>query len=78
MGDSAKLPDPGADTYRFTTHRKYLDAFVDAVIGPAQSIVMVVHDWGSALGFRLGQPSPQPYPWYRLYGGDRAPDRLLG
>jgi haloalkane dehalogenase len=51
MGDSAKLPSPGADTYRFTTHRKYLDAFIDAVIGPAESIVLVVHDWGSALGF---------------------------
>ena len=51
MGDSAKLPSPGADTYRFTTHRKYLAAFIDAVIGTSQSIVLVVHDWGSALGF---------------------------
>jgi haloalkane dehalogenase len=51
MGDSAKLPDPDNDTYRFTTHRKYLGAFIDAVVGPAQSVVLVVHDWGSALGF---------------------------
>jgi haloalkane dehalogenase len=51
MGDSAKLPNPGPDTYRFTTHRQYLGAFIDAVIGPAESIVLVVHDWGSALGF---------------------------
>src|SRR5436189_77353 len=51
MGDSAKLPNPDADTYRFTTHRKYLAAFIDAVIGPSESIVLVVHDWGSALGF---------------------------
>jgi haloalkane dehalogenase len=51
MGDSAKLPNPVPDTYRFTTHRKYLDALIDAVIGPAQPIVLVVHDWGSALGF---------------------------
>jgi haloalkane dehalogenase len=51
MGDSAKLPNPGPDTYRFTTHRKYLAGFIDAVIGPAESIVLVVHDWGSALGF---------------------------
>ena len=51
MGDSAKLPDPGPDTYRFTTHRDYLEAFIDAVIGPAESLVLVVHDWGSALGF---------------------------
>jgi haloalkane dehalogenase len=51
MGDSAKLPNPGPDTYRFTTHRRYLEAFIDAVIGPVASIVLVVHDWGSALGF---------------------------
>ena len=51
MGDSAKLPNPGPDTYRFTTHRDYLDAFIDAVVGPASSLVLVVHDWGSALGF---------------------------
>jgi haloalkane dehalogenase len=51
MGDSAKLPDPGPDTYRFATHRKYLAGFIDAVIGPTLSIMLVVHDWGSALGF---------------------------
>jgi haloalkane dehalogenase len=51
MGDSAKLPNPGPDTYRFTTHRDYLEAFIEAVIGGAESIVFVVHDWGSALGF---------------------------
>ena len=51
MGDSAKLPNPGPDTYRFTTHRRYLDAFIDAVVGPRESIVFVLHDWGSALGF---------------------------
>jgi haloalkane dehalogenase len=51
MGDSAKLPNPDTDTYRFTTHRKYLDAFIDAVIGRSEPIVLVVHDWGSGLGF---------------------------
>jgi haloalkane dehalogenase len=51
MGDSAKLPNPGPDTYRFTTHRDYLDGFIDAVVGPSESVVLVVHDWGSALGF---------------------------
>jgi haloalkane dehalogenase len=51
MGDSEKLPNPGPDTYRFVTHREHLDAFIDAVIGPTESIVFVVHDWGSALGF---------------------------
>jgi haloalkane dehalogenase len=51
MGDSGKLRNPGPDTYRFVTHRKYLDAFIDAVIDPHEKVVFVIHDWGSALGF---------------------------
>lgn len=51
MGDSEKLPAPGPDTYRFTTHREFLGGFIDAVIEPTESVVLVVHDWGSALGF---------------------------
>src|SRR3954454_23243024 len=51
MGDSEKLPDPGPDTYTFMTHRRYLDAFIDAVVGRDEKILFVVHDWGSALGF---------------------------
>ena len=51
MGDSDKLPDVKPDTYRFATHRNHLAAFIDAVIGPAEKILFVIHDWGSALGF---------------------------
>ena len=51
MGDSAKLDNAGPDTYRFVTHRKYLDGFIDAVIGSREKILFVIHDWGSALGF---------------------------
>lgn len=51
MGDSDKLPNPEPDTYRFTTHRDFLDGFIDAVIGDSEPVVLVVHDWGSALGF---------------------------
>ena len=51
MGDSGKLSDPGPDTYRFATHRNYLGAFIDAVIGSTERILLVIHDWGSALGF---------------------------
>src|ERR1700756_5606413 len=38
MGDSAKLDNAGPDTYRFVTHRKYLDGFIDAVIGSREKI----------------------------------------
>jgi haloalkane dehalogenase len=55
MGDSDKLADPGPDTYRFATHRDFLDRFIDtvigAVIGTERPIVLVGHDWGSALAF---------------------------
>ena len=51
MGDSGKLPNAGPDTYRFTTHRDYLWAFIDAVVGTGQPLTLVLHDWGSALGF---------------------------
>jgi haloalkane dehalogenase len=51
MGGSDKLEHPGPDTYRFAVHRKFLWGFIDAVIGPADRVVIVGHDWGSALGF---------------------------
>lgn len=51
MGDSDKLPDVKPDTYSFKTHRDHLWAFIDAVIAPADKVLLVVHDWGSALGF---------------------------
>src|ERR1700744_5694351 len=51
MGSSSKLPNPDNHTYRFATHRDYLGSFIDAVVGHSDSIVLVVHDWGSALGF---------------------------
>jgi len=50
MGDSDKLPDSGPGSYRFVEHRRYLDAFLDAV-GVDSPLALVLHDWGSALGF---------------------------
>ena len=50
MGDSDKLPDPGPDSYRFVEHRRYLDDLL-AQLGVTERVVLVVHDWGSALGF---------------------------
>ena len=50
MGDSDKLPDSGPDSYRFVEHRRYLDAWFEAV-GATEDVTLVLHDWGSALGF---------------------------
>ena len=45
MGKSDK---PGID-YRFVDHAKYLDGFIERL--GLTNITLVVHDWGSALGF---------------------------
>jgi haloalkane dehalogenase len=50
MGDSDKIEHPGPDTYRFATHREFLWGFIETVIGDRR-LVLVGHDWGSALGF---------------------------
>jgi haloalkane dehalogenase len=50
MGDSDKLPDSGPDSYRFVEHREYLSGLLDA-IGVNDNVTLVIHDWGSALGF---------------------------
>ncbi len=50
MGDSDKLTESGPGSYRFVEHRRYLDAFLDA-LGIAEGVTLVIHDWGSALGF---------------------------
>ncbi len=50
MGDSDKLPDSGPERYRFVEHQKYLDALFEQ-LEINRNVVLVVHDWGSALGF---------------------------
>lgn len=58
MGDSDKLPDSGPSSYRFVEHRKYLDAFLEA-IGVQSNVTLVIHDWGSALGFDWAYRHPR-------------------
>ena len=50
MGDSDKLQPSGPDRYRFVEHRGYLDALLES-LGINRRVCLVVHDWGSALGF---------------------------
>jgi haloalkane dehalogenase len=47
MGQSGKSP---MRAYRFIDHARYLDAWFDA-LHLNRNIVLVLHDWGSALGF---------------------------
>lgn len=50
MGDSEKLAHSGPSSYRFIEHRRYFDAALDA-LGLRSDVTLVLHDWGSALGF---------------------------
>jgi haloalkane dehalogenase len=55
MGDSGKAP---AGAYRFADHARYLDAWFEA-LGLDRDVVLVVHDWGSALGFHWARRHPE-------------------
>ena len=50
QGDSDKLDAAGPDSYTFVDHRAWLDALLDD-LDLGDEVVLVVHDWGSALGF---------------------------
>lgn len=50
MGDSDKLEPSGPERYTFLEHRRFLDAFLEAV-NVHEHVTLVIHDWGSALGF---------------------------
>ena len=50
-GDSDKLPASlGADRYNFEVTFKYLDKLLKK-LEIKKNIVLILHDWGSALGF---------------------------
>lgn len=49
-GDSDKLDESGPERYTFAEHRSYLDALLEQ-LNLGDNITLVVHDWGSALGF---------------------------
>src|SRR5712691_10035360 len=60
-GTSSRTWRASRGSYRFVDHARYLDAWFDALA--LRDVTLVVHDWGSALGFA----------WAR-----RHPDRVAG
>lgn len=50
MGDSDKLDSATEKNYSFKEHKKWLKGFIDG-IKIKEKFFLVVHDWGSALGF---------------------------
>jgi haloalkane dehalogenase len=59
MGDSGKAAN---GSYRLVDHARYLDAWFEA-LGLNKNVTLVMHDWGSALGF---------------YWTSRYPERVKG
>jgi len=55
MGQSGKSP---ASTYRFVDHARYLDAWFEAM-NLTSNVTLVIHDWGSALGFHRATRYPK-------------------
>jgi haloalkane dehalogenase len=55
MGQSAPSP---RRAYRFVDHARYLDDWFEA-LGLTQKVTLVLHDWGSALGFYRAFRHPQ-------------------
>ncbi|MEQ8436651.1 MAG: haloalkane dehalogenase [Ilumatobacter fluminis] len=50
QGDSDKLDDTSPGSYTFVQHREYLDGLLEQ-LELDDDVVLVIHDWGSALGF---------------------------
>lgn len=57
FGDSDKLPDSGPGSYRFVENRRYLDELLSE-LGVHDDVLLVVHDWGSGLGFDWARRHP--------------------
>jgi haloalkane dehalogenase len=57
MGDSEKLSPSGPDRYHYAEQREFLFALWDA-LDLGDRVVLVLHDWGSALGFDWAHQHP--------------------
>ena len=58
MGDSDKLDNSGPQRYSYAEQRDYLFALWDQ-LALGDKIVLVLHDWGSALGFDWAEQNRQ-------------------
>lgn len=58
MGDSDKLEPAGPDRYSYAEQRHYLFALWEQ-LGIERNVVLVIHDWGSALGFEWARTHPE-------------------
>ena len=57
MGDSEKLNNSNSNSYRYIEHRDYLFK-AWKTLGINKNVTLVIHDWGSALGFDWAYQHP--------------------
>ena len=57
MGDSDKLDESGPEHYTYVEHRDYLFSAWQQ-LGINDDVTLVIHDWGSALGFDWAAQHP--------------------
>jgi haloalkane dehalogenase len=57
MGDSEKLRDSGPDRYTYAEQRSFLFALWEE-LRLEKDVVLVLHDWGSLLGFDWAKQNP--------------------
>jgi haloalkane dehalogenase len=57
MGNSDKLPGNGPGRYTLAEHQQFFDAAL-AALGVERDVVLVLHDWGTALGFDWASRHP--------------------
>jgi haloalkane dehalogenase len=58
MGESEGLPGDDPDRYSFFVHSESLDDLLEQVLPPGP-VVLVLQDWGSALGFHWARRHPE-------------------
>ena len=59
QGDSEKLPESeGSERYSFQVAFDYLDGLLKHIAAD-QNVTLVLHDWGSGLGFHWASQNPQ-------------------
>jgi len=57
MGDSDKLTPSGPDRYTLAEHQRFFDEAM-AALGVTNNVTLVLHDWGSAIGFDWARRHP--------------------
>ena len=58
MGDSQKLEGENNPDYQYHGQYKYLSALLDS-LDLGNQINLVIHDWGSAMGFQYARENPE-------------------